>query len=160
MPYSTVQNSSFLDAYGNNLYSAAQFQAMSNGVTDATQALQQLFKSVTGQTPTDVRSSFTDTFTVGLILDRKADPTAAGEALSGNWAQRQVALANQTEVFAKYGADANQYETARAAIEGIVGREALNSATNIGYISSAADRWDRCWRADLSPPPCARPISV
>ncbi|MGH8431223.1 MAG: hypothetical protein ACREUF_12550, partial [Solimonas sp.] len=45
-------------------------------------------------------------FNVALVLDRANDPTAL---LSGSWAERQKALADQTAVFQQYGADPASY---------------------------------------------------
>ncbi|PMZ82494.1 hypothetical protein C1X95_31515, partial [Pseudomonas sp. FW306-2-11AD] len=82
-------NSTFLDAYGNNLYSPSQYAALAGG---STTPLQQLF-TVGATAPTIVdataSSSLNTKFavTVGLVLDRANDPTTL---LSGNWAQRQA----------------------------------------------------------------------
>ncbi|MBY0323565.1 MAG: DUF4114 domain-containing protein [Reyranella sp.] len=139
MAFNILLNSTFLDAYGNNLYSDAQYAAVSQDV-GADAALASLFRSAQGQPATTVGAAPADAkVTVGLILSRQFDPTAPGEALSGNWAQRQAALADEAAVFARYGANPTQYGAVKTAVSNLVGDSALTSVPN-GYVSSAEDR--------------------
>jgi hypothetical protein len=71
--------------------------------------------------------------TVGLVLNRAADPTAL---LSGSWGERQAALADQAAIWSTYGADPALYAATSAAVAGVVGGWApLQAATDTGYVS-------------------------
>ena len=76
--------------------------------------------------------------TVGLVLSRANDPTAL---LSGSWAERQMALADQSTIWSTYGADQTTYANTYNALSTILGsaQPMLNAAGN-GYVSSAAIR--------------------
>jgi len=136
-------NSTFLDAYGNNLYSPSQYAALAGG---STTPLQQLF-TVGATAPTIVdataSSSLNTKFavTVGLVLDRANDPTTL---LSGNWAQRQAGLAQLSASggpWSVYGANQTTFNAAENAVVSTIGNsDALSLANTFGYNSSAADR--------------------
>src|SRR5258708_35137417 len=102
MPYNTVANSTFLDAYGNSLSTAAQYASVAAG---SISPLVDLFKYPTS-TVTVASPSSSQTITVGLVLDHAVDPTSL---LSGNWAQREAALGafpNASALWSTYGANA------------------------------------------------------
>ena len=132
----TLQNSTFLDAFGANLYTDAQYQQVVNGNIAP---LLDLFQY--GKTAATLSSpSSALHVTVGLVLDHATDPASL---LSGNWAQRQTGLAAYSTpdaLWAQYGAGAALYSTAASQVAGVVGNAALTEAANLGYTSSAADR--------------------
>jgi hypothetical protein len=136
-----VQNSTFLDSYGNQLATAQQFTQLgaNNTLANAQSVLGPLFtsNSGTGTPATLVDAVASTTVTVGLTLNRANDPTAL---LAGDWATRQAALADQTTVWSTYGADPATYAAMVGAVQAIVGSAALTNATDTGYVSSAADR--------------------
>ena len=135
MPY-TLQNSTFLDAFGANLYTDTQYQQVVNGNTAP---LLELFQYGTTAATLSAATS-TTLVTVGLVLDRATEPTSL---LSGNWAQRQTGLAafaTPEALWATYGANATLYSTTSSQVAGVVGSAALTQAANQGYTSSAADR--------------------
>ncbi len=136
--YNPLSNSTFLDAFGANLYSAQQYQDVAVGNTAAAEtALAQLFNY--GQHTASVSDATASTFvTVGLVLNRAADPTTL---LSSSWGERQAALADQAAIWSTYDADPALYAATSSAVAGVVGGWApLQAATDTGYVSSAADR--------------------
>ena len=81
-----------------------------------------------------------DMITVGLVLNRANDPTAL---LESSWGVREAALANQSAVFATYGALPTTFGATLAATEAAIGpggAASFQAASDAGYISSAADR--------------------
>ncbi len=136
MPFNPIANSTFLDAFGANLSTTAQYLSVAAG---STKSLVELFQ-YPGSTVTVSAAPSSSTITIGLVLDRAADPTAL---LAGNWAQRQAALEafpNAQALWATYGARDSSFDAVKAGISGVVGDLPLQNATEIGYISSAADR--------------------
>ena len=136
MPFNPVSNSTFFDAFAANLYSPAQYAALVGG---STAPLGQLL-SFNGSAPTLANAPSTATITVGLVLDRAADPSAL---LSGNWAQREAALAafpSSTGPWNSYGANGSTYNAVQTAVTNLVGVQPMETATGTGYVSSAADR--------------------
>ena len=135
MPY-TLQNSTFLDAFGANLYTDSQYQQVMNGnIAPLLEPLPVRQDAATLSAPTS-----TAHVTVGLVLDHATDPTSL---LSGNWAQRQAGLAafsTPEALWATYGANATLYSTTSSQVAGVVGGAALTQAADQGYTSSAADR--------------------
>ena len=131
-----LPNSTFLDAFGADLYTAQQYQALAAG---SWEPLKELFKY--GSTPATVdRAAAGVTVTIALVLDRANDPTSL---LSGSWAERQAGLAafpSQDAVWAAYGADPALYTATRNQVVAVVGNTALAAPTSLGYVSSAADR--------------------
>lgn len=137
----------FLDAYGNNLYTPSQYAQLARGGTTATATapLYELFtvgatlpKIVDVTADASVNTQLA--ITVGLVLDRAHDPTAL---LSGNWAQRQAglsALQASGGPWATYGADPATYSAAQSAATAVVGQSALSQASSTGYLSTPADR--------------------
>ncbi|WP_332116382.1 DUF4114 domain-containing protein [Azorhizobium caulinodans] len=79
----------------------------------------------------DIASS---TITVGLVVNRNADPTAL---LSMPWADRQAALADQTAVWATYGGS-KFYSGVQSTVESLTGVSTLT--VDDGYNSSADSR--------------------
>jgi hypothetical protein len=133
--YNPLANSTFLDAFGAGLYSAQQYQDVAGNTAAADATLAQFF-NYGSHSATWAASDFT--ITVGLVLNRAADPTAL---LSGSWGERQAALADQAAIWSTYGADPALYAATSAAVAGVVGGWApLQAATDTGYVSSAADR--------------------
>jgi hypothetical protein len=134
--YNPLANSTFLDAFGAGLYSAQQYQEVAAGNTAAADATLAQFFNYGSHLATWAPSDLT--ITVGLVLNRAADPTAL---LSGSWGERQAALADQAAIWSTYGADPALYAATSAAVAGVVGGWApLQAATDTGYVSSAADR--------------------
>src|SRR5258708_39760403 len=86
VPFNPVASSTFFDAFAANFFTPAQYVALAGG---STVPLGQLL-SFAGSVPTIANAPATATVTVGLVLDRAADPAAL---LSGDWAHRQAALA-------------------------------------------------------------------
>src|SRR5450631_399608 len=127
--YNPLSNSTFLDAFGANLYSAQQYQDVALGNTAAAEtALAQLFNY--GQYPASVSHAAADSsITVGLVLNRAADPTAL---LSSSWGERQAALADQAAICSTYGADPALYAATSAAVAAVVGA----AQPPEGYVSS------------------------
>ena len=131
-----IANSTFLNAYGNQLATFAQFSTLA--ASTALSNAQAVLSSLLGVSPSAITPAASDqTITVGLTLNRASDPSAL---LSADWSTRQAALADQNAVWAKYGADPATYAAVTQALSGIVGPAALTAATTAGYISSAADR--------------------
>jgi hypothetical protein len=130
--YNPLSNSTFLDAFGANLYSAQQYQDVAGNTAAADATLAQLFNY--GQYPASVSHAAADSsITVGLVLNRAADPTAL---LSSSWGERQAALADQAAIWSTYGADPALYAATSAAVAAVVGA----AQPPEGYVSSAADR--------------------
>ena len=134
----TIANSTFLDAFGANLYSAAQYQVVASG--DASALLP--FFSYGSSTASFGRATNNDHITVGLMLDRA---TAADSLLSGNWAQRHAALAafaDSTALWSTYGANPGTYSAVQSQILQALGGDSspFTTASGLGYLSTAADR--------------------
>jgi hypothetical protein len=133
--YNPLASSTFLDAFGAGLYSAQQYQDVAGNTAAANATLAQLFNYGSHSATWAASDS---SITVGLVLNRAADPTAL---LSGSWGERQAALADQAAIWSTYGADPALYAATSAAVAAVVGgQQALLAATNTGYVSSAADR--------------------
>jgi hypothetical protein len=143
-----IANSTFLDAFGANLFTQQQYAEVAAATlsTDvrvqltAMNALTDLFQY--GSVDATISGTGNDTHvTVGLMLDRA---TSADALLSGNWAQRQSALAafqNDASLWSTYGADAATYAAVQSQIVTALGSDAaLTAASQLGYISTAADR--------------------
>ena len=134
MPYTSLAYSTFLDAFGANLATAHQYDHLAAGIH---QPLLELLQY--GSVVPTIRPA-SGSITVGLVLDRANDPTAL---LSGNWAERQAALAAFAEPntpWATYGADPALYDATRHQIIQVVGQAALDNPESRGHLSSAADR--------------------
>jgi hypothetical protein len=133
--YNPLANSTFLDAFGAGLYSAQQYQDVAGNTAAANATLAQLFNYGSHSATWAASDS---PITVGLVLNRAADPTTL---LSSSWGERQAALADQAAIWSTYGADPALYAATSAAVAAAVGgQQALLAATNTGYVSSAADR--------------------
>jgi hypothetical protein len=139
MPNTVIQNSTFLDEYGNNQATSQQIAqlASSTSLANAQAVLGELYAS--NGTPATVTAATADTeVTVGLVLGRANDPTAL---LESSWAVREQAIANQAAIWATYGANPTTYAATVAGAEAVLGTsEPLDVANAIGYVSSAADR--------------------
>ncbi len=79
--------------------------------------------------------------TVGLVVQRDADPTSV---LTGDWADRQAALADQTTVWNTYGSTAvnastglTNYQQVLSTVEALLGSDAV---VTDGVTSSSASR--------------------
>lgn len=135
MPWTPLDNSTFLDAFGANLYTQDQYDSLVNG---SAVPLSQLLQNGS-LVPTIAPAS--RSITVGLVLDRASDPAAL---LSGNWAERQAALAAfaaPNTPWATYGADPALYANTVNQVSALFpGSTVLSGPTNLGYLSSAADR--------------------
>ena len=141
----SIPNSTYLDAYGAGQATAAQMETLSQSTSlaNAQAVLGPLFGWGGGTTGTVTAVPLTDTgtVTVGLMLERATE--LPDSLLSGNWATRQNALAalgSQATVFETYGASVAAYTSVLNAVTGIVGADALSAPTDLGYISSIADR--------------------
>ena len=135
MPFNPLANSTVLDAYASGQFNDGQYQAVLAGSGNAGAVLADLF-GPPGQ-PTTVAPATGGLVTVGLVLNRANDPSAL---LAGSWATRQAQLADQSTVWATYGADAATYSTVHDAVKSVVGESALARATALGYVSSVEDR--------------------
>jgi hypothetical protein len=103
MPHNPLAYSTFLDAFGANLSTTQQYDLLAAGIH---QPLLELLQY--GSVVPTIRPA-SGSITVGLVLDRANDPTAL---LSGNWAERQAALAAFAEPntpWPTYGADPTLY---------------------------------------------------
>ena len=88
--------------------------------------------------PTDIApADSSQSVTVAITLNRASDPSAL---LAAEWSARQAELADQTAVWARYGADPATYAAVTQALTGIVGAAALAAPIAEGYVSSVADR--------------------
>ncbi|MGD9883198.1 MAG: DUF4114 domain-containing protein [Reyranella sp.] len=129
---STLLNSTFLDAYGNQLATAQDFAtlASSTSLSVAQQVLAPLFAGAT------IAPAATDaTLVVGLTLERMQDPTPL---LASDWATRQAALADPAAVWAQYGASSASFAATQQALESLLGLSSL--PTLDGYLSSPENR--------------------
>jgi hypothetical protein len=133
-----VQNSTFLDDFGNNQATPQQFAqlATSTSLANAQAVLGELYAF--NGTPANVHAADPgDQITVGLVLERANDPTSL---LASSWAVREQALADQTAIFDTYGADRATYSATLAATNAALGSPApFDLASSIGYVSSAAN---------------------
>ena len=137
-----IPNSTFLDFAGNTLATQQQFATIADTSTPAAQAaaeavLADLFGD--GTTPATVTDS-QDEITVALVLKRASDPASLSALLSGNWATRQSALADQASIWQDYGADPKAYGDVNAAAIAAVGTNPGTLAAATGYLSSVFDR--------------------
>ena len=134
-----VQNSTFLDDFGNNQATPQQFAqlASSTSLANAQAVLGQLYAF--NGTPANVHAAESgDAITVGLALGRANDPTSL---LASPWAVREQALTDRAAVFDTYGADRATYGATLDAVVSTLGsRVPFDLASSIGYVSSAADR--------------------
>ena len=136
-----IANSTFLDAFGDKEATAQQFAALtsSSSLAIAQAVLGQLYAENGVPASVSVAPN-ADMITVGLVLNRANDPTAL---LESSWGVREAALANQSAVFATYGALPTTFGATLAATEAAIGpggAASFQAASDAGYISSAADR--------------------
>jgi hypothetical protein len=133
-----VPFSTFLDAYGANLYADQQYQSLLSGNTTP---LVELFSFGGEAGKVTQATAAGDMVTVGLVLDHNTDPSSL---LSGNWAQRQAALgafADSAALWAAYGADPTVYTTTVNNVADALHSSLPNELANfLGYASSAANR--------------------
>jgi hypothetical protein len=138
-----VANSTFLDAFGDHEATAEQFAALSGSTSLAVaqSVLGALYADKGVAAEVKVAPSSWEV-TVGLVLNRAADPTTLME---GSWAAREavVGQGNYDAVFATYGASQATFDTTLTLAKAGIGPGAdgaFDAAKNTGYISSAADR--------------------
>lgn len=136
--YNQLMNSTFLDAYGANQYTAAQYNALATGGKSTAEATLAALYQYGPYSATVHDSGAAALLTIALVLNRQNDPTDL--LTSSSWAERQAALADQHSVFQTYGAAQSTFDQVRAAMQSIVGKEALDIATARGFVSSAEDR--------------------
>ncbi len=110
-----IQASTFLDAYAYQLATPAQIATLANPLSTIAQQ-NAVLEAMTGFAP--VAAGGADRVTVALTLDRANDPTAL---LSGSWASRAAALADETATFNTYGANAADFTATRTAINTLLG---------------------------------------
>ena len=140
-----VLNSTFLDSWGDNLATPAQFATLAestNTLANAQAVLGELFTGAygTASTPATVEVAGDGaTVTFGLMVER-ANNSNPDTLLASDWSVRQAALADQTTIWNTYGADPATYSTVQAAVETIVGSAALQAATDAGFVSNVEDR--------------------
>lgn len=139
-----MPSSTFLDAYGAGLATQQQYETLwQAGNTAAAELVLNALFSYGNNAPTITSASDSSVadntyVTVGLVLERNGN-VSADSLLSGNWAQRQAALAqydSPADLWATYGANTNDYNTLLAGVPG----DATTRANTLGYLSSAADR--------------------
>ncbi len=129
-----LANSTFLNAFGDQLASYGQFTTLASSTSlSNTQAVLGPLLGVTSM----AQAASNQYLTIGLTLNRANDPSAL---LAASWSARQAELADQSAVWAKYGADPAIYAAVTQALSSIVGADALAAASAAGYVSSAADR--------------------
>lgn len=136
MAFNPVANSTFLDAFGANQFTACQYQQLAAG---SQAPLAELFKVGRQPVAIDVADRGNH-ITVGLVLDRAAPQSQLDNLLGGNCAQRQAGLAafaTPEALWATYGANATTYANTVAQVNGLLGGGAPPPA---GYVSSAAAR--------------------
>ncbi|MBW6402017.1 hypothetical protein KPL78_29495 [Roseomonas sp. HJA6] len=147
--FANVDNSTFLDLTAYELTSDANVVTLASisgtslspdQLTEVAQVLKSAFYG-TADAEVSVRAaSGGDSITIALVLDRANDPDAL---LSGNWAARQAALADQPSVASLYGADPATYQ---AVVDAVTGAGALDGLTGTAlltdgvYVSSAESR--------------------
>ncbi len=138
--FTGLTNSTFLDAFGAGQVTAEQISTLAGSTSLATaqSVLGPLFGTGgTTQGTVSAVTSANDTVIVGLMVNRAEEPTSL---LTADWATRQSALADQTAVWAQYGADAATYSATVAAIGQVVSAEALSTPQSLGYVSNEANR--------------------
>src|ERR1044071_9940542 len=99
-------NSSFLDLFGASSATASQIAQLQSSTTlaNAQNVLGSLYAvDVTSATV----STSGDAVLVALTVVRNAEPTAI---LTGNWAERQQALASTPDIWGTYGANQTTYD--------------------------------------------------
>lgn len=136
--YTELMNSTFLDAFGANQYTAAQYAAMAAGPSaEAEAVLADLFQN--GDFDATVTTADPgDRLTIALVLNRQNEPTDL--LTTKNWAERQAVLADQKAVFEEYGASESTFDTVEGALGSVVGSDALDDAADAGFKSSAENR--------------------
>ncbi|OYX69338.1 MAG: hypothetical protein B7Y95_18410 [Rhizobiales bacterium 32-66-11] len=131
--YAPVGDSSFLDTNAFQLATDQQFLDARAGLhTDS------IFGSLFGATAITDASGTAPLVKIALTLNRITDPQSL---LESSWAERQVALADQTEVWNTYGANPLTYQSVSNYITDPtngIGASAL--LTSLGYESSAQSR--------------------
>lgn len=131
-----LANSTFLNAYANQLATSQQFTTLASSTSLAT--AREVLAPLLGVSADEIKlADSTKSITVAVTLNRASDPSAL---FASDWSARQAALADQSAVFSKYGADATTYSGVTQALSGIVGSAALAAPIAAGYVSSAADR--------------------
>lgn len=145
----TIENSTFLDSWGNNLVTPEQYQTLLDAPTNeqAYAVLEDLFSHIkvtddgTGilKPATVVVADPATTVTIGLMVARAYEPDAL---LASDWSARQALLSDQTSIWNSYGADGTTYGQVKDAVRSILGptSTALRDATDLGYVSNAQDR--------------------
>lgn len=143
--YTTIANSTFLDAYANQQASAKQFADMADNPTfaKAREILTALFSDENG-TPNVTELGPMDAapnVTVALVLDRAKE---ASGFLSATWAERQAALGtdgHNDATWATYGGRQEHFDDVIGYITNAdgLGTGVLVDATS-GYVSSVENR--------------------
>ena len=138
-----LSSSTFLDFVGNGLATPQQFATLASatGLSEDQQIAlaQQVLGTLIpppGQTATAYLSG--GTITVGLTLERVNDDPVA--LLSGDWATRQAALADQNAVWAEYGTSATAYAQTQDALAQLFGLQTITPLLAADHLSSAKDR--------------------
>lgn len=153
--YTSYSNATFLDYAGYQLVPQSLVtQLQNNGTANLTsdqltqvQSILTTFMNGVSTAPTSLTvtdqstGGVGDKITVGLVVQRDADPTAL---LAMDWADRQAALADQTTIWNTYGSTAiNQatqqtnYQMVLSAVEALVGQ---NAQIADGVTSSSESR--------------------
>ncbi len=137
--YSVVPNSTFLDAYANQQATPDQFSTIADPKSfgDVQRVLGDLFAK--DGNAAAVAPATTDMVTVALVLNRPHNDDLTN-LLASDWSARQLALADQDAIWAKYGADSGTYNTVQSAIEAVITDAPLNAAQAAGYLSTPQDR--------------------
>ena len=138
--YKPLTNATFLDAFGAGLVTSEQISTLagSTSLANAQNVLGPLFGTGgTTQGTIAEATNVSDTVTVGLMLKRAKDPTSL---LTADWATRQEKLADQSTIWADYGADLDKYNRTRDNIAKVVSAGALSTPQDLGYVSSATNR--------------------
>ncbi|MEP9366546.1 DUF4114 domain-containing protein [Xanthobacter sp. VNH20] len=131
--YAPVEDSSFLDTNAYQLATDQQFAEARAGVNTTA-----IFGSLFGATSIIDAPGTEPLVKIALTLNRITDPQSL---LGSPWAERQVALADQTEVWNTYGANPLTYQAVSDYITDPangIGASAL--LTSLGYESSVQSR--------------------
>jgi len=137
--YEAIAHSSFLDFTAYGLASDQNFNTIeglpSSNLTDTQRetvagVIRSAFYGASDTTVQVSAAGEGDSITIALALNRANDPTAL---LSGNWAERQDALADQASVATLYGADPATFDAVRDAV---TGPAALSGLTDTDFFNT------------------------
>lgn len=135
-----IANSTFFDMTSYQLVSDSLWQELATVSPTDTAKIASILNQAFYPTELGTKVTVVDASTVsnatplvvGLTLDRAEDPTTL---LASDWATRQLALANQSQVWQQYGADPSDYVAVQSKVQSIA--PILN---DVGYVSTSTSR--------------------